>query len=96
MPRCPVQTLRVYLSVEMLALQGHDVVDNAYFQHLSLYDATFVNFCCITVLLAGLQVARTSDRPLACGEISQFRALTFLALPLSVSLGILLTFNWNT
>jgi len=48
------------------------------------------------VLLADLQVARTRDRPLVCGEISQFRALTFLALPLSVSLGVLLTFNWNT
>jgi 4-hydroxybenzoate polyprenyltransferase len=42
------------------------------------------------------RVERTKDRPLACGQISQFRALTFLALPLSASLGILLTFNWNT
>ena len=48
------------------------------------------------VLLVCLQVARTKDRPLACGEINYFRALVFLGAQLSVSLAILLTFNLNT
>ena len=42
------------------------------------------------------KVDRTKDRPLACGQISSLQALAFLGLQLSVSLSILLTFNWNT
>ncbi|XP_013411841.1 4-hydroxybenzoate polyprenyltransferase, mitochondrial-like isoform X1 [Lingula anatina] len=39
-------------------------------------------------------VERTKDRPLACGELNFYQALGCLALNLSGSLAILLTFNW--
>lgn len=42
------------------------------------------------------KVTRTKDRPLAAGQLTNFKALTFLGLQLSVSLAILLTMNWNT
>jgi 4-hydroxybenzoate polyprenyltransferase len=42
------------------------------------------------------RVERTKDRPLACGQVTRFKALCFLSIPLSISLAILLTFNWNT
>ncbi|XP_046852877.1 4-hydroxybenzoate polyprenyltransferase, mitochondrial-like [Xenia sp. Carnegie-2017] len=40
------------------------------------------------------QVARTSTRPVASREITYFQALIFLALQLSVSLGVLLSLNF--
>jgi len=41
-----------------------------------------------------LQVERTKTRPLASGELTQFQALQFLGLNLSVALAILLQLNW--
>lgn len=41
-----------------------------------------------------LQVERTKTRPLASGELSQYQALKFLGLNLSVALAILLQLNW--
>lgn len=39
------------------------------------------------------KVARTKDRPLACGQLTYFQALCCLGFNLSASLAILLTFN---
>ncbi|KAK4689911.1 4-hydroxybenzoate polyprenyltransferase, partial [Tremellales sp. Uapishka_1] len=39
-------------------------------------------------------VERTKTRPLAAGDVTQFGALTFLGLQLSVGLGILTQLNW--
>jgi len=48
------------------------------------------------VLVMFVEVERTKDRPIACGEISRLKAFVFLGLPLSASLAILLTLNSNT
>ena len=39
------------------------------------------------------QVARTRNRPIASGDITQFQALTFLGAQLTAGLGVLLTLN---
>lgn len=40
-----------------------------------------------------VRAERTKSRPLASGEISQFQALSFLGLQLSVGLGVLTQLN---
>ena len=45
-------------------------------------------------LFLALKVARTKNRPLVTGEVSQFQALTFLGGQLSIGLTILLQLNW--
>ncbi|ESO09218.1 hypothetical protein HELRODRAFT_73737 [Helobdella robusta] len=42
------------------------------------------------------KVERTKLRPIANNQVTRFKALCFLSIPLSISFSILLTFNWNT
>lgn len=42
------------------------------------------------------KVARTAQRPLASGKLSQFNALCFLGAQLAVGLGVLVNLNWPT
>jgi len=50
----------------------------------------------MVVHLTFTQVERTRDRPIACGDVSHKQALAFLAVQLSASLAILLSFDWYT
>nr|XP_023657019.1 4-hydroxybenzoate polyprenyltransferase, mitochondrial [Paramormyrops kingsleyae]XP_023657028.1 4-hydroxybenzoate polyprenyltransferase, mitochondrial [Paramormyrops kingsleyae]XP_023657036.1 4-hydroxybenzoate polyprenyltransferase, mitochondrial [Paramormyrops kingsleyae] len=40
------------------------------------------------------KVSRTADRPIACGDVSQFQALVFLGGQLTAALGVLLCLNY--